>query len=126
MFNPSNETHFSLTVDGFEGNLQVLAFTGTEGISRAYRFDLELVSTNPGLDLEALLHKQAFLAFNPQGAGIHGQIYRVAQGDAGKRLTRYTLSLVPQLQYLHHRSNQRIYQQLTAPQIIARILRRPG
>ncbi|MDR9751060.1 type VI secretion system tip protein TssI/VgrG [Pseudomonas sp. SZMC_28357] len=126
MFNPSNETRFSLSVDGFEGDLQVLAFTGTEGISRTYRFDLDLVSENPGLDLEALLHKQAFLAFDSPGSGIHGQIYCVAQGDAGTRLSRYTLSLVPQLQYLHHRRNQRIYQQMTAPQIIARILEEHG
>ncbi|RMQ42170.1 Rhs element Vgr protein [Pseudomonas cichorii] len=126
MFNPSNETHFSLTVQDYTGDLQVLAFTGTEGISQPYRFDLELVSENPDLDLEQLLHKQAFLAFDPQGSGIHGQIYLVAQGDAGKRLSRYTVSLVPQLQYLHHRTNQRIYQQMSAPKIIALILEEHG
>ncbi|TBU76583.1 type VI secretion system tip protein VgrG [Pseudomonas daroniae] len=126
MFNPSNETHFSLTVEDFVGDLQVLSFTGTEGVSQPYRFDLELVSENPDLDLEELLHKQAFLGFDPQGSGIHGQIYRVAQGDAGKRLSRYTVSLVPQLQYLHHRTNQRIYQQMSAPQIIALVLEEHG
>ncbi|AKA21580.1 type VI secretion system tip protein TssI/VgrG [Pseudomonas chlororaphis] len=126
MFNPSNETHFSLTVDDFQGEVQVLSFEGIEGISQPFRFDLELVSENPDLDLETLLHKQAFLAFDPQGSGIHGQIYRVAQGDAGKRLTRYKVSLVPQLQYLAHRTNQRIYQQLSAPKIIALILEEHG
>ncbi|MFL1552461.1 type VI secretion system tip protein TssI/VgrG [Pseudomonas sp. D47] len=126
MFNPSNETHFSLTIDDFAGDLQVLSFTGIEGISQPYRFDLELVSENPDIDLEKLLHKQAFLAFDPQGSGVHGQIYRVAQGDAGKRLSRYTVSLVPQLQYLHHRTNQRIYQQMSALKIIALILEEHG
>jgi len=126
MFNSANETHFSLTVEDYVGDLQVLSFTGTEGISQPYRFDLELVSENPDLDLEKLLHKQAFLAFDPKGSGIHGQIYRVAQGDAGKRLTRYKISLVPQLQYLHHRTNQRIYQQMSAPKIIALILDEHG
>ncbi|MFJ4493751.1 type VI secretion system tip protein TssI/VgrG [Pseudomonas atacamensis] len=126
MFNSANETHFSLKVEDYVGDLQVLSFTGTEGISQAYRFDLELVSENPDLDLEQLLHKQAFLAFDPQGSGIHGQIYRVAQGDAGKRLTRYKVSIVPQLQYLHHRTNQRIYQQMSAPKIIALILEEHG
>ncbi|WP_397433924.1 type VI secretion system tip protein VgrG [Pseudomonas chlororaphis] len=126
MFNPSNETDFSLTVDDFQGDLQVLSFEGIEGISQPFRFDLELVSENPDLDLETLLHKQAFLAFDPQGSGIHGQIYRVAQGDAGKRLTRYKVSLVPQLAYLEHRTNQRIYQQMSAPKIIALILEEHG
>ncbi|WP_277591576.1 type VI secretion system tip protein VgrG [Pseudomonas chlororaphis] len=131
MFAPSNETHFRLTVDDFQGDLQVLSFEGIEGISQPFRFDLELVSENPDLDLETLLHKQAFLAFDPaalngEGSGIHGQIYRVAQGDAGKRLTRYQVSLVPQLAYLEHRTNQRIYQQLSAPKIIALILEEHG
>ncbi len=40
MFNPSNETHFSLTLEDFTGDLQVLSFTGTEGISQPYRFDV--------------------------------------------------------------------------------------
>ena len=126
MFNPSNETHFSLSVNEFAGDLQVLSFTGTEGVSQPYRFDLELVSENPDLDLESLLHKQAFLAFDPQGSGIHGQIYRVAQGDSGKRLSRYRVSIVPQLQYLQHRTNQRIYQQMSAPDIIAQVLEEHG
>ncbi|CAI8855712.1 type VI secretion system secreted protein VgrG [Pseudomonas chlororaphis] len=50
----------------------------------------------------------------------------MAQGDAGKRLTRYKVSLVPQLAYLEHRTNQRIYQQLSAPKIIALILEEHG
>ncbi|AZC32444.1 VgrG protein [Pseudomonas chlororaphis subsp. piscium] len=109
----------------------MLSFEGIEGISQPFRFDLELVSENPDLDLETLLHKQAFLAFEHASAkesasGIHGQIYRVAQGDAGKRLTRYKVSLVPQLAYLEHRTNQRIYQQLSAPKIIALILEEHG
>ncbi|AZD30827.1 type VI secretion system Vgr family protein [Pseudomonas chlororaphis] len=131
MFNKANETHFSLSIEGVQSDLQVVSFKGTEGISQPFRFDLELVSENPDLDLETLLHKQAFLAFDPaalngEGSGIHGQIYRVAQGDAGKRLTRYKVSLVPQLAYLEHRSNQRIYQQLSAPKIIALILEEHG
>ena len=126
MFAPANQTHFSLTIEDFTGDLQVLSFTGTEGISQPYRFDVELVSEKADIDLEKLLHKRAFLAFDPQGHGIHGQVYRVAQGDAGKRLSRYSISLVPHLQYLHHRTNQRIYQQMSAPQIIALILEEHG
>ncbi|MFC6692707.1 hypothetical protein ACFQD2_19310 [Pseudomonas lini] len=60
MFNPSNETHFSLTVEDYVGDLQVLSFTGTEGISQPYRFDLELVSENPDLDLESSCTSRPF------------------------------------------------------------------
>ncbi|WP_207239028.1 type VI secretion system tip protein TssI/VgrG [Pseudomonas sp. GW456-L15] len=126
MFNPANETHFSLTVEDFASDLQVLAFKGSESISQPFCFELELVSEAPALDLQGLLHKLAFLAFDPQGRGIHGQIRRVAQGDAGKRLSHYQVTLVPRLDYLRHRSNQRIFQQWAAPRIIATILEEHG
>jgi len=126
MFNAANETHFSLTLEGVEHDLQVLAFSGREAISQPYRFDLELVSELPDLDLQALLHKPAFLAFDPAGMGIHGLVHRIAQGESGKRLTRYRVTLVPQLAYLAHRTNQRIFQHLSVPQIIAQVLEEHG
>ncbi|MBU0921070.1 MAG: type VI secretion system tip protein TssI/VgrG [Pseudomonadota bacterium] len=126
MFNAANETHFSLTLEGVEHDLQVLAFSGREAISQPYRFDLELISELPDLDLQALLHKPAFLAFDPAGKGIHGLIHRIAQGESGQRLTRYRLTLVPQLAYLAHRTNQRIFQHLTVPQIVAQVLEEHG
>ena len=94
MFNAANDTHFTLTIEGIEHDLQVLAFSGREAISQPYRFDLELVSERPDLDLQSLLHQPAFLALSPAGNGIHGLVYRVAQGESGKRLTRYQLSLI--------------------------------
>ncbi len=126
MFNAANETHFSLTLEGVEHDLQVLAFSGREAISQPYRFDLELVSELPDLDLQALLHKPAFLAFDPAAMGIHGLVHRIAQGESGKRLTRYRLTLVPQLAYLAHRTNQRIFQHLSVPQIVAQVLEEHG
>lgn len=122
MFNPANETLFTLTIEGLEHDLRVLEFQGTEAISTPFAIKVELVSERPNLDLESMLHKQAFLAFNNRGNGIHGQIYRIAQGDSGKRLTRYSLTLVPHLAYLRHRTNQRIFQQRTVAQIISKIL----
>ncbi|MER0636846.1 type VI secretion system tip protein TssI/VgrG, partial [Pseudomonas aeruginosa] len=126
MFNPANQTHFSLSLDGLRHDLQVLEFSGHEGISRPYRFELELVSERAGLDLEALMHRPAFLAFTPQGQGVHGLVYGAGQGDSGKRLTRYRITLVPQLAYLAQRTNQRIFQHLTVPQIVALMLEEHG
>ncbi len=126
MFNAANETRFSLTIEGIEHDLQVLAFDGHEAISQPYRFDLELVSERPDLDLEALLHRPAFLTLDADGTGIHGLIHRAAQGESGKRLTRYGLTLVPQLTYLAHRTDQRIFQHLSVPQIVAQVLEGQG
>ncbi|KES22948.1 type VI secretion system tip protein TssI/VgrG [Pseudomonas sp. AAC] len=125
MFAPANQTQFSLNIDGLDSDLQVLEFHGREALNQPYRFDIELVSERPDLDLESLLHKGAYLDLG-QGHGIHGQLHRVAQGESGKRLTRYQVSLVPRLAYLAHRHNQRIFQQLTVPQIITRVLEEHG
>uniref|UniRef100_UPI000480DE67 type VI secretion system tip protein TssI/VgrG n=1 Tax=Stutzerimonas azotifigens TaxID=291995 RepID=UPI000480DE67 len=126
MFNPANQPHFSLHVPGLEHDLQVLEFHGREAISTPFAFDVELVGERPDLDLEALLHQPAFLAFGPDGGGVHGLIQRIAQGESGQRLTHYRLTLRPQLAYLAHRTNQRIFQHLSVPQIIARVLEEHG
>ena len=97
-----------------------------EAISQPYRFEVDLISEQPDLDLQSLLHQRAFLAFSPDGLGIHGLIYQVAQGESGKRLARYKLSIVPQLSYLALRTNQRIFQHLTVPQIVAQVLQEHG
>ncbi|WP_336316191.1 type VI secretion system tip protein TssI/VgrG [Stutzerimonas stutzeri] len=126
MFNPANQANFTLSLEGVEHDFKVLEFRGREAISQPYRFDVELVSERPDLDLESLLHRPAFLAFAPDGSGVHGLVHQAAQGESGKRLTRYRLTLVPQLAYLAHRTNQRIFQHLTVPQIIAQVLEEHG
>jgi|GEM_PF-4381721 len=73
-------------------------------ISQPYRFEVELISENAELYLQSLPHQRAFFAFIPNGLGIHGLIYQVAQAESGKRLTL--------------RTNQRIVQHLTVPQIV--------
>ncbi len=126
MFAPANQAHFTLSLEGIEHDFKVIEFQGREAISQPYRFDLELVSERPDLDLESLLHRPAFLAFAPDGSGIHGLVHQAAQGESGKRLTRYRLTLVPQLAYLAHRTNQRIFQHLTVEKIISLVLEEHG
>jgi type VI secretion system secreted protein VgrG len=126
MFAPANQTHFSLTIEGLANDLQVLSLTGREAINQPFAFDIELVSEQSSLDLETLLHQPAFLQLSPDGSGIHGQIYSAAQGDSGRRLTRYSVTLRPRLSYLAHRVNQRIFQNLNVPKIIGLILEEHG
>ncbi|MDA7086918.1 type VI secretion system tip protein VgrG [Pseudomonas sp. SA3-5] len=126
MFNAANQTHFSLSIEGLAHDLQVLEFTGREALSQPFVFELELISERPDLDLESLLHQPAFLAFAPGGNGIHGLIYRAALGESGQRLSRYHVTLRPQLAYLAHRLNQRIFQHLTVEKIIGQVLEEHG
>ncbi len=123
----ANATHITLSIEDANADLQVLSFTGREALNEPFRFDLELVSARPDLKLEELLHKRACLTFGATGEGkIHGQVYRIEQGDSGKTLTRYSISLMPQLAYLQHNHDQQIFQQLTVPKIIAQVLENRG
>ncbi|NUU38761.1 type VI secretion system tip protein TssI/VgrG [Pseudomonas sp. C2B4] len=126
MFAPANQTHFALTIEGLDHDFQVLSLDGREAISQPYAFEVELVSERRSLDLETLLHKPAFLQLAPDGSGIHGQIYRASQGESGKRLTHYAVTLRPRLSYLAHRRNPRIFQHLSVPEIIGQVLAEHG
>ena len=106
MFSSRRQSTFNLNIHAFNHDLKVLAFHGRESLNEPYRFEVELVSDRPDLDLESLLHQPAFLAFNAQGAGIHGQVHSVAQGESGKHLTRYHVTLVPRRAYLAHARQQ--------------------
>ena len=122
----ARDTTFSLTLNADVHPVQVLAFSGDEAISSPFSFDVELVCDRADLDLEALLHTSAFLGFDRQGHGVHGQIYRIAQNSPGKRLSVYRLTLVPRLAYLEHRTNHRIFQNKTVQQIIETLLEEHG
>ncbi|WP_280041701.1 type VI secretion system tip protein VgrG [Pseudomonas sp. Hg5Tf] len=126
MFAPAHSVHFELLIPTVRNDFKVLAFSGTEAISCLYAISVELVSEYPDFDLESLLGQPAFLRFGLQGEGLHGHIEDVLVGESGRRLTRYQLTLVPALHYLQFSYNQRIFQQLTVPQIVAQVLKGHG
>jgi type VI secretion system secreted protein VgrG len=126
MLAPANAPQFTLTIPNVPNDFKVLAFEGTETISALYSISVDLVSEYPDIDLESLLHQSAFLQFGLNGEGIHGYIDGVSEGDLGKRLTRYRVSLVPALHYLQFNQDQRIFQSQTVPQIIAQVLKGHG
>lgn len=96
----------------------------TRILNQPYCFDIELVINCHYLDLDDYLHKPAYLCFDDQlGYGVHGVIHEFVQGETRLNMTHYHLKLVPTLFYLNHRTNQRIFQQLTVKEIIAQILK---
>ncbi|MHC8398805.1 type VI secretion system tip protein TssI/VgrG [Pseudomonas sp. MDT1-17] len=126
MFNPANQPHFRLTIDGYDHDFQVLAFSGQEAISSPYFFNVELVSGRSDIDLKSLTDKPAYLAFGTKGDGIHGRIYHVVQGGVDQQFTRYSVALVPDLAYLRHRVSTKVYQWLSVPEIVALTLEEHG
>ncbi|PWB32227.1 hypothetical protein DCO48_14035 [Pseudomonas sp. SDI] len=89
MITTASCVRLSLHLDTVENDFQVVAFSGSEGISRPFSFDIDVVSTRAGLALETLLNQPAFLAFDAHGAGVHGLIGRARQGIRGKRLADF-------------------------------------
>jgi len=126
MFTPANQPSFTLAIHGVDSDLQVLGFTGVEALNQPYAFELQLISEHSALDLTELLHKPAFFRFTTEGQGIHGIINRIAQGDSGRRFTRYAITLRPRLARLAYRVTQRIFQDLSVPQIITQVLKDHG
>lgn len=119
-------SRFKLILTEVTNDFQVLTFKGSEVLDQPYFIQLQLVSENPLLDLDALLHQPAYLDFGEAGAGLHGVVYALGRDDPGVRFTRYHLTLAPRLALLAYRRDQRIFQQRSVPQIIAEVLERHG
>ncbi len=120
-----NEATFAIRVQGQPvDELRVLRVRGEEGISLPFRFDLELVSDNPGIDLGAVVGKPAALAIRgyEQDRHVHGLISRFEQGAIGKRFTRYFAQLVPRLWRLSLREDSRMFQDKSVPDILKAVL----
>ncbi len=75
----ANQAHITLTIARHETDLQVSGFEGWERLNQPFRFDIELVSERPDLDLDALINQPAYLAFGPSGQGVHGVIHSIEQ-----------------------------------------------
>ncbi|WP_460136987.1 type VI secretion system tip protein TssI/VgrG [Pseudomonas sp. S1_E04] len=126
MVNAFVSSRFKLILPHITTDFQVLAFKGQEVLDQPYFIQMQVVSENPGLDLEALLHQPVYLDFGEASEGLHGHVYAIGRDAPGRRLTRYHLTLAPRLACLAHRRDQRIFQQRSVPQIIAAVLEHHG
>jgi type VI secretion system secreted protein VgrG len=123
---PADQNQFTISISGASHDFQILSFTGQEALNEAFRFDLELVSRRGVDDLETFLHRPAWLHIAGDAQGIHGLIDRIAETDPHANLRKYSITLRPQLAYLGHRVNHRIFQRRTVPRIIGQILEEHG
>ncbi|TFY86485.1 type VI secretion system tip protein VgrG [Pseudomonas kairouanensis] len=119
-------SRFKLILPSINNDFQVLAFKGSEALDQAFFIQVQWVSEDPSLDLEALLQQPAYLDLGEEHPGLHGQVYAVGRDEPGRRLTRYHLTLAPRLAWLAYRRDQRIFQQRSVPQIIAQVLEHHG
>ena len=104
--------------------------TGTEDISRPFAFTLDLLSETPSIALESMLGQRVTIRIARTGGGrprvINGLVNRFALGRREGSLTHYEAEIVPWLWFLTLPTNCRIFQDLTAPEVIARVFQDHG
>ncbi|MEL7937115.1 type VI secretion system tip protein VgrG [Pseudomonas delhiensis] len=137
-----DHSRHSLSVDGLDAALDVLAFEGTEALSQTFRYRIEI--TSPQLDIAAqdVLGKDASFSLRaaPESLGLrgytppavaplrtlHGVVTRFKRLSASRDEARYEVTLEPRLALLDHGCQYRIYQNQSVPEIVDAILRRHG
>lgn len=119
---------FELQAGSFAAaDLAVVRLSGEEALSEPFNFQVELFPTSlEPLDTRELLGKQAALSVrDPEGAErfIHGWVEEVA--DLGLRHGRpeYRIRIGPALLKLRHVRRSRIFQNLSVPDIVAKVLK---
>jgi type VI secretion system secreted protein VgrG len=127
--------HHQLAIKGCKPALDVLAFEGQEVLSRPFSYRIEFTSAEHAISKEMMLMKPGALTLQApvdQGFGIKlQQPVRVIQGvvTGFERLstsadeTHYALTLQPRLALLDRSHQSAIYQDMSVPQIVEKILR---
>ncbi|ENY0882557.1 type VI secretion system Vgr family protein [Enterobacter hormaechei] len=130
-----SHSHHLLSVKGCDAGLDVLAFEGDEALSTPFSYRTEFTSADHAISKEMMLMKPGSLTLQApvdQGYGIKiQQPVRVIQGvvtgferlSTSKDETRYALTLEPRLALLDRSHQNAIYQDMSVPQIVEKILR---
>ncbi len=130
-----SHNHHRLSVKGCEAELDVLAFEGDEALSTPFSYRIEFTSSDHAISKEMMLMKAASLTLQvpvDQGYGIKmQQVVRTLQGvvsgferlNTSKDETHYALTLQPRLALLDRSHQNAIYQDMSVPQIVEKILR---
>ncbi len=105
----------------------VVSFKGDEALSGLYEFDISLVSSDPEIDLEAILSHPATLYLRPnQKLPIHGIISSFEQMNQVGQNAFYRAILVPKLWQLTQYYMSEVYLQSTFPEILEQVLQDGG
>jgi type VI secretion system secreted protein VgrG len=103
-------------------------FTGREGISELFRFELDLIAdSKTEIQFDAVLGKHLTIRLRlPQGERqFDGICMRFAQGERDSRntaFTAYRAEIVPQFWLLTRKAQSRIFQNMTVPDILKKVL----
>ncbi|WJN90879.1 type VI secretion system tip protein TssI/VgrG [Pseudomonas monteilii] len=106
-----------------------MSFELDEAISTPFQLQLELISFEDDVDFGQLLDKPVLFTIwrgERPLRYVHGLVSTFSQGETGFHRTRYRALVEPVLARAGLRSNWRIFQQKTVPQILQIMLERQG
>jgi len=112
-----------------EAEFEVVSFELREGISKPFELELKLISFESDIDFGHLLDKPVLFTIWEAGRPVryvHGLVSSFSQAESGFYRTYYHALVEPQLARASLRSNWRIFQQKTVPQILELMLQRQG
>jgi type VI secretion system secreted protein VgrG len=116
----------TITTPLAEDDLLLVGFEGQEAISELFEFQLDLIAENAtSIAFEDILGQKVTIHLTLQnGKQRHfsGICKRVGQGTRDNTFTAYRMEVVPQFWFLSKRAQSRIYQQLSVPQILKKVL----
>ncbi|BDM22955.1 type VI secretion system tip protein VgrG [Pseudomonas sp. LRP2-20] len=108
---------------------EVVSFELREGISIPFALELKLISFENDIDFGDLLDKPVLFTIWSDESPVryvHGVVSRFSQAESGFYRTYYDALIEPQLARANLRSNWRIFQHKTVPQILELMLQRQG
>lgn len=116
----------SITTPLGPDKLLLVGVEGREGVSELFRFSLDLLAENAeDIPFEKLLGQKvaALIRLHDDTKRyIAGVVSRVAQGSRDETFTTYRIEVVPQLWFLSRTRRSRIFQTLSAPEILKNVL----
>lgn len=110
--------------------LVLAGFSGTEGISMPFAFELDLVSENDAIAFKDIIGKNVTISIELMSGEtrfINGIIARFSQervggeGEQDLLHARYSATMVPWIWYLSRQVNTRIFTEKTVPQIVEEV-----
>ncbi|MBF0528557.1 MAG: type VI secretion system tip protein VgrG [Deltaproteobacteria bacterium] len=113
-----------LPVDTFA----VVQFEGTEGLFTSYRFEIDLVSTDGDIDLEAILGQTAAFTIYGKDADkpFHGIVAEFEQHHSFQGFFFYRAVLVPKFHLVGLTYNNQVFLDMSFPEILKQCLMDSG
>lgn len=127
---------YHLKVKGCTAPLDVESFQGREGLSTRYRYDVVLTSADKDIDPSVMLMKNVTFIMQtlPEAAfrrtiapevrrTVYGVITRFSRLSVSADEATYRLTFEPRLSLLDNSRRSAIYQNMSVPEVVEKILR---